>query len=323
MDQQGITLIYGEDEWVKNEALKQIKSKTVDETDLMNYSYFEGKEIEVDKIVDIGETMPFFAEQKLIIIKNSGYFKTGKKEDTQKILDWLKVKPNYSLVVFVEQEVDKRNTLYKYVQKACTVIEGHTPGEEALLKIVGEACKAHHLKIESGLIKYLTLNLPKQVSHILVELDKLAGFVGTEKVTREAIDTVCVFSLEQRVFELLKAVSQNQTKLALSIYNKLMESKESPIGVLVLIGRQYRQLLQVKYLQRNNASAKSISQTIGVPFYVAQDLSMQAQRFTFKTLQDILELCLESDEAIKTGKMEPIKCIELLIIRCSTLNNVQ
>ncbi|MDA3733631.1 DNA polymerase III subunit delta [Niameybacter massiliensis] len=321
MEKQGITLIYGEDEWVKNEALKAIKAKTVDESDLMNYSYFEGKDIEVANIIDIGETMPFFAEQKLIVVKNSGYFKVGKKDDTQKLLDWLKVKPEYSLIVFVEQDVDKRNSLYKYIQKDFTAIEGNTPNDEALVKIIGNACKERGLNIDSGLIKYLAMNLPKQVSHILVELDKLASYVGDGKVTREAIDNVCIFSLEQRVFELLKAVSQNQTQMALGIYNKLIESKESPIGVLVLIGRQYRQLLQVKYLQRNNANPKSIAQTLGIPYYVAQDLCMQAQRFTFKNLQDILELCLESDEAIKTGKMEQVKCVEFLIIKCITLNH--
>ncbi|WP_053985291.1 DNA polymerase III subunit delta [Niameybacter massiliensis] len=321
MEKQGITLIYGEDEWVKNEALKAIKAKTVDESDLMNYSYFEGKDIEVANIIDIGETMPFFAEQKLIVVKNSGYFKVGKKDDTQKLLDWLKVKPEYSLIVFVEQDVDKRNSLYKYIQKDFTAIEGNTPNDEALVKIIGNACKERGLNIDSGLIKYLAMNLPKQVSHILVELDKLASYVGDGKVTREAIDNVCIFSLEQRVFELLKAVSQNQTQMALGIYNKLIESKESPIGVLVLIGRQYRQLLQVKYLQRNNANPKSIGQTLGIPYYVAQDLCMQAQRFTFKNLQDILELCLESDEAIKTGKMEQVKCVEFLIIKCITLNH--
>lgn len=321
MEKQGITLIYGEDEWVKNEALKKIKAQTVDETDLMNYSYFEGKDIDVNQIIDQGETMPFFANEKLIVIKNSGYFKVGKKDDTGKLLDWLKEKPEYSLIVFIEQEIDKRNTLYKYIQKEWKVIEGNTPTEDALLRIISTACSQRNLRIDSELIKYLAFNLPKQVSHMLVELDKLASFVGEDKVTREAIDAVCIFSLEQRVFELLKAVSQNQTKLALNIYNKLIESKESPIGVLVLIGRQYRQLLQVKYLQRNNGNAKTIGQTIGVPYYVAQDLAIQAQRFSFKTLQEILVLCLESDEAIKTGKMEPIKCIELLIIRCITLNN--
>lgn len=321
MEKQGITLIYGQDEWVKNEALKKIKVQTVDETDLMNYSYFEGKDIDVSQVIDQGETMPFFATQKLIVIKNSGYFKVGKKEETEKLLSWLKTKPDYSFIVFVEQEVDKRNSLYKYIQKDWQVIEGNTPTEEALLKIISEACRQRNLHIDLELMRYLAMNLPKQINHMMVELDKLASFVGEEKVTRQMIDTVCVFSLEQRVFELLKAVSQNQTKLALSIYNKLIESKESPIGILVLIGRQYRQLLQVKYLQRNNESTKRISQVIGVPHFVAQDLAIQAQRFSFKTLQEILALCLESDEAIKTGRMEPIKCIELLIIHCMALNN--
>lgn len=319
VDQTGITLIYGEEEWIKNEALQKVKSQSVDETDLMNYSLFEGKDIVVSNIIDTGETMPFFAQQKLIVVKKSGLFKSGKKDESQKLLDWLKQKPDYTHIVFYEDEVDKRNALYKYIKGAFNVIEGVCPDDEALMKILKVACKEKGLNIEPTLINYLVVNLPRNIGHILVELDKLAAYVGEEIVTKEAINKVCVFSLEQRVFELLKAVSQKNTTLALGIYNKLIESKESPIGILVLIARQYRLLLQVKYLLRTQTSVKQISQSIGLPYYVAQDLTKQAQNFTFKALQDILELCLESDQAIKTGKMEPIKCIELLIIKCITM----
>lgn len=319
MKQQGITLIYGEEEWIKNKALKEVKGKVVDETDLMNYTLFEGKDINVSNIIDTGETMPFFSEQKLIVIRQSGLFKSGKKDESQKLLEWLKKKPDYTAIVFYEDDIDKRNALYKYVKSAADVVEGVCPDDETVMKILKEACKERHIKIEGSLIHYLMTHLPRNIGHILVELDKLADYAGEEVVTKETINKVCVFSLEQRVFELLKAVSQKNTILTLEIYNKLIESKESPIGVLVLIARQYRLLMQVKYLLRTQTQTKQISQSVGVPYYVAQDLSKQAQGFTFKALQDILELCLESDVAIKTGKMEPVKCIELLLIKCITM----
>lgn len=318
MNQKGITLIYGEEEWIKNEALNKIKSQSVPESDLMNYASFEGKDFTITQVIDTGETMPFFADEKLMVIKKSGLFKTGRKEDTEALLDWMRKKPDYVRIVFVEDEIDKRNALYKYIKSEWEVIEGVCPDDEALIPILKTACQERGLNIEERLIQYLIMNLPRNIGHILLELDKLAAYVGKEKVTKAVIDEVCVFSLEQRVFELLKAVSQKNTSLALSIYNKLIESKESPIGILVLIARQYRILLQIKYLLRMQMPMKQISQSVGVPYYVAKDLSQQAQQFSFKVLQDILELCLESDCAIKTGKMEPIKCIELLIIRCIT-----
>ena len=318
MNQKGITLIYGEEEWIKNEALNKIKSQSVAESDLMNYASFEGKDFTIAQVIDTGETMPFFADEKLMVIKKSGLFKTGRKEDTEALLDWIRKKPDYVRIVFVEDDVDKRNALYKYIKSEWEVIEGVCPDDEALIPILKTACQERGLNIEERLIQYLIMNLPRNIGHILLELDKLAAYVGKEKVTKAVIDEVCVFSLEQRVFELLKAVSQKNTSLALSIYNKLIESKESPIGILVLIARQYRILLQIKYLLRMQMPMKQISQSVGVPYYVAKDLSQQAQQFSFKVLQDILELCLESDCAIKTGKMEPIKCIELLIIRCIT-----
>ena len=53
MNQKGITLIYGEEEWIKNEALNKIKSQSVPESDLMNYASFEGKDFTITQVIDL------------------------------------------------------------------------------------------------------------------------------------------------------------------------------------------------------------------------------------------------------------------------------
>ena len=309
-------LIYGEEEWLKTQFLKELQQGTVNEDDLMNYNVFEGKDIEVEKIIDACETMPFFTSYKVVIVKESGLFKQGKKDDVQKLMKWLEHLPEYVVLVFFEKEVDKRNALYKCIHKQYEVREMNCPEENELMTFFTKECKVKGIHIDSGLLGYFIKNMPKSIHYMMGELEKLKGYCGETKVTKEAIDQICVFSLEQRVFELLKAMNRKDTTEALGIYKRLIESKESPIGVLVLIARQYRQLLQVKYLVKGQRGAKQIAQEVGVPFFVAKDLEEQAKLFTFKQLQFIIELCLKSDIAIKTGKMEPTKCIEMLIVEC-------
>ncbi|MGL4800547.1 MAG: DNA polymerase III subunit delta [Cellulosilyticaceae bacterium] len=309
-------LLYGEETFVKDKLVKQIRERTVPEDDMMNYSLFEGKEIDVNKLIDTGETMPFFATHKLVVVKDSGYFKTGKKDDSQKLLKWLETLPEYAVFVFVEKEIDKRNSLYKWVHTKQCAVACECPDEDELVNILGKYCKESHLKISVSLLRYMIQNMPKSVHYMMGEIEKLVGYCGEQEVTKEAIQSVCIFSLEQRVFELLKEISKKNTTTALSIYNRLIESKESPIGILVLIARQYRMLMQVKYLVKQRMPSKQIAQVVGLPFFVAKELEEESGRLTFKQLQTILDLCLESDVAIKTGKMEQVKCIELLIMSC-------
>lgn len=309
-------LFYGEEEYIKNQYLNEIKAQTVGEEDLMNYSCFEEKECDVAKLIETGETIPFFATYKLVVIKESGFFKTGKKDDTQKLVKWLENIPDYMVMVFFEKEVDKRNSLYKLIQSKYVAIECICPAEDTMLALLEKNCKEKDIRISNRLLSYFVQNMPKSIHYTLGELEKIGSYCEGVEVTKEAIEKVCVFSLEQRVFQLLKEMSKKDTTNALGIYNRLIESKESPIGILVLIARQYRILLQVKYLLKTGTPVQQIGKMVGIPPFVAKEVAEESKYFSYKQLQHILALCLESDQAIKTGKMEPVKCIELLIMEC-------
>ena len=43
----------------------------------MNYNYYEGKGINVNEIISLSDTMPFFADRRLILMEDSGWFKGG------------------------------------------------------------------------------------------------------------------------------------------------------------------------------------------------------------------------------------------------------
>lgn len=304
-------LIHGEEEWIKNNFIKDIKVKVLDKsTELMNYNLFEGKEITVSDIIDTCETMPFFSEKKMVVVKNSGLFKTGKKDESEKLAEWIGDIPDYVVMLFCEAEVDKRSKLYKQVKSKYALVEAGYLGEEELLRIFMQK-KAN---ISQDVLRYFIQNMPSNIGYALSEFEKLLDYTHGNPITKKEIDEVCVFSLEQRVFTLIKEVTHKNTTEALNIYKALIDGKESPIGILVLIARQYRMMLQVKYLLKANMPIKQIASEVGLPFFVAKETAKQTELFSFKQLETVIGMCLESDIAIKTGKMEQTKCIEMLIV---------
>lgn len=311
-----VYLLFGEEVYLKQEALKAIEKQSIDESDLMNYVVFEGKETTAEQIINACETMPFFAEYKVVVVREGEFFKTGKKDETDQLTKWIKTIHEQTVLVFVEKEIDKRNGLYKAIQKQYQVVESSPLNSEVLVRFVQEKCQERGIQMPLRAITYFVANMPPNITHLLGELDKLESYSLGQTVTQEMIEAVCVFSLEQRVFTLIKEVANKEVTRALKMYHRLIEAKESPIMILSLIARQYRLLLQVKYLARQKMVPAQIAKEVGLPGFVVKEHMIQAEGMSFKAIQTIIEKCLESDAHIKTGKMEGVKCVELLIMKC-------
>ena len=68
-------LLYGEEAYLKHQYKNKLKNALLPEDDTMNFSRFEGKGTEIPKVIDLAETMPFFADRRVILLENTGFFK--------------------------------------------------------------------------------------------------------------------------------------------------------------------------------------------------------------------------------------------------------
>ena len=113
-----VYLLFGNEPFLRNSYKKQLKNAILGE-DEMNYSHFEGKEVELSKVKDLADTLPFFAEKRVILIEESGLFKRSSEDWAEQIGSI----PESTTIIFVESEVDKRNRLYKKVKEHGYVAE--------------------------------------------------------------------------------------------------------------------------------------------------------------------------------------------------------
>ncbi|MDE6815749.1 MAG: DNA polymerase III subunit delta, partial [Lachnospiraceae bacterium] len=105
---------------------------------------------------------------------------------------------------------------------------------------------------------------------------------------------------------------------ALALYYELLALKEPPLRILFLIARQFNLLMQVKALQGKGFSNKTIGEKVGLSGFIAGKYVTQSQRFTAQELRLAVEACVETEEAVKTGKMDDRMSLELLIVRYSS-----
>ena len=67
-------LLYGEEPYLVQQYKTRLKNALSVEGDTMNTSVFSGKDIRPEALIDLAETLPFFAERRVILVENSGFF---------------------------------------------------------------------------------------------------------------------------------------------------------------------------------------------------------------------------------------------------------
>ena len=101
-------LLYGEEAYLRLQYRDRLKNALADPADTMNFHRFEGKSIAPAELIDLAETMPFFAQRRVILVENSGFF----QKSAEQLADYLKNPAPTAFFIFVETQVDKRSRMF-------------------------------------------------------------------------------------------------------------------------------------------------------------------------------------------------------------------
>lgn len=311
-------IFYGGEQYLKKQYENRLKQTFTDSlSGDMNISIFNG-EIDVNNIIDAAETMPFFAEKRLILVKDSKLFKTGRKNDSEKMADYIETIPQSTCLVFIEDEVDKRGRLYKAAAKAGRGIEFKTPDEKELITWVQKQLKRSGVDIDIKTAVYFFGCIGSGMENAESELGKLAAYKGEGGVvSAQDIDEICTRSLEAKVFDLVDAIGQRKTDRAVEIYRGMLMAKDAPMMILTMITRQFRLMLQCKVLQESGTPQPNIAGTLGQKDFVVRKCIAQGKNFTVESLKNAMKDCLEADIGIKTGKIKDDLATEMIVIKYS------
>lgn len=309
-----VYLLCGEEAYLRRQYRERVKKALMGDGDLMNLHCFEGKGIVSGEVIDLAQTMPFLAERRVLVIENSGFFKKGGEE----LAAYLDEPSPSAFFLFVEPEIDKRSKLYKAVSAKGRVIECKTPDEATLKRWVVELLAKDGKRITGRDLDHFLDKTGTDMENIRGEVEKLVCYcMDREAVTAHDIDEVCVRQINSRIFDMVEAVADKRQKQAMELYYDLLTLKEPPMRILFLIARQFNLLLQVKELKNKGYDANTIGTKTRLAGFIAKKYVAQASKFKEAELRKALTDCVETEEAVKTGRMNDVMSVELLIVKRS------
>lgn len=311
---QSIYLLYGDENFLKKRYKNMLTEEIRGENDTINYNYFEGDKINVAEVIDLAETMPFFADTRLIVLENSGFF-SGKGLE---LAEYLEEMPETTHIIFVEAQIDKRAKLYKAVQKKGRAVELATQDTKTLVMWIGRLFKEEKKQIKETTVHLLIEKVGEDMFRLQSEVNKLIDYtLGRDVITPEDIEAVCVTQVKNRIFYMVDAVAEKKQKNALECYYDLLALKEPPMHILFLLTRHFRILYQIKSMENSYYTNNEMSQKCGVPPFTIKKYNGQAKHFRMEELRTIVEEAVETEASIKTGVLSDKLAVELFIVKYS------
>jgi len=312
-----VYLLYGEEKYLVRYYANLLKETLLPAgADIMNLDVYEEKSATAESIADACRTAPFLNDCRLVLIRDSRLFLPGRKADSDPLADFLADIPESTVLLFVEEEIDKRGRLYKKLNDLGRAVEFKTPPDKELLDWINNMVKKRGASLSRDAAQVLLRTTARSMEALSAEIEKLTGYTGPGgQITITDIENICVPALETQIFNLVDALGNKKPERALDIFNNMLLMKEQPMVVLTMIIRQFRLVLLAKELADKGRSNIDIAESLSIRGFVVTECLSQGRGFKTDDLTSALRDCLEADMNIKSGRISDKLAVETIIVK--------
>jgi DNA polymerase III subunit delta len=342
-----IYLLHGEEEFLRSEALTRIKTGLGDpEMASLNTMWLDGRKASMADIQAACDALPFLTERRLVIVEgllarllsrkresepgadDEGAPGGGEARTAGSLLHALtgyleQVPATTDLVLDEPQEISKAHPVFKIIMKlaqegraqatACPPVKK----QDELAGWIMERGKAKGARLTFDAAEELAAFVGSQLRLLDQELDKLMAYAPDRTITPADVRLLVPATREASIFEMIEALGRGDGKLAVRTLRELLDDGQPALGILGMVARQIRLLLQTKELTARGLPAADIARELRLQGWQSDRLVRQAGRYTFPQLEKMHDRLLETDVAIKTGQMEDDMALEMLVIGLS------
>jgi len=272
------------------------------------------------------DAIPFLAEKRLVIVmgllarlvaRKGRDISATHKEHLNALVDYLPRLPETTRLVFVEEK--SLPASHPVLQLAQREERGYVkrfdpPDAKSLPRWIEKRVRKHGGEIEPQAAHQLAAVVGADLRLLDQEIVKLVTYTNAEHpITKADVDSVVPYAQAAIVFDMVDALGRRDGRTAAQTLHRLLDAGEHPLGLLAMIVRQFRLLIQVKELRDGGATPKDVSQALKLHPFPARKLYNQATHFTAAQLETVYRHLLDTDVAIKSGEVKAEVALDLLV----------
>ena len=301
--------LYGEESYLTAHYAAQIAEKAVGKDDMggFNLQKLDGQSVSFDQIEEAVEALPLMAERKCVVIRDFDVAAAGAAQE--RLLNLAGDPPESCVTVFWQDAVQpdlKKNAKWKAFAAAV---------EKTGL------CVQFPRKTTGDIVKLLVERCGDDLNLLLNEIDKLSALAGGGEITREHIETAATKNLEASVFDLSKALLQNNYERSYTILNTLFYQKEEPVAILAVLSGAYADLYRAKAAAQAGVPAESLAADFGYRGreWRLRNAARDSARLSLPMLRQSLEILAQADGQLKSARTDKRVVLEQTAARLIVL----
>ena len=316
-------IFHGPDDFSRAEKITELRAALGDPSVAeLNMTTLDGQGLTLSEIRRDADAMPFLASKRLVIVSGYLSYLSNQKEKLQALIDYLgSMSPTTDLVLAETEALPKQHP----VLKAAAAIESEIVyfgelNKHNLQAWIVKRARDHGAVIEPGAADILGRLVGTDLRALDNEIEKLALYVTDQRPINKAdIDLLVPYTEEAEQFGMSNAIGRRDARRAYDQLRKELDEGKNPMAILGSITAQIRALIEVKDMADRGMSAGEIAAVKGWKSdYAAKMRLREAANFSIARLEQIFEMLLETDLAIKSGRMDHMLALDTLIARLCT-----
>ena len=328
-----LTVFTGDDlgqfEVMKSQVLKQIGYDPAD----LNFAHFDMKEAVYKDIELELLSLPFFADEKIVILDHFVDISTAKKrylsdDELKSFEEYLEnPSPTSKLVIFAEGKLDSKRRLVKLLKRDAKVFEAIEPKEQELRAYFQKWSQKQGLTFAEKSFDHLLIKSGFQFSEIQKNLIFLLSYKADSNITEEDIVQAIPKTLQDNIFDLTQLILAKKIDQARDLVKDLTLQGEDEIKLIAIMLGQFRLYTQVKILaelgQTESQMVSSLGNYLGRnpnPYQIKFALR-DSRRLSLDFLQNSIRYLIQADYQIKTGVYEKGYLFERALLQIASQSN--
>ena len=319
----------GQFEVMKSQVLKQIGYDSAD----LNFAYFDMKEV-VYKDVELElVSLPFFADEKIVILDHFVDITTAKKrfltDDELKSFEEYLDNPSATtkLLIFAEGKLDSKRRLVKLLKRDAKVFDAVEAKEQELRQYFQKWSQKQGLQFVGQSFENLLIKSGFQFSEIQKNLLFLQSYKEDSIIEEEDIVNAIPKTLQDNIFDLTQFILTKKMDQARDLVRDLTLQGEDEIKLIAVMLGQFRTFTHVKILAESGQTESQIASSLGSflgrnpnPYQIKFALR-DSRGLSLSFLKQAISYLIETDYQIKTGLYEKGFLFEKALIQIASQVN--
>jgi len=310
-------LFYGPGEFRSEKVLDKIRDLFIPESARdFNLEILYGGEVDPADIISRAQTLPFLAQNRLIIVRRTENFKA---DELKSFLSYLEDPAESTCLIFISSKTDFKRKFYRKIRSSGRAIHFGDLKENQLVPWIRQMAKELDLKIEDQASAYLQQIVGNRLRDLYAELEKLRLRYGEMEVGVDQVKELAIHSRIYSIFELMNTVSVKDCAESLGVLNRFLEEedkRDAPLRVIGMLNRQLRLLWQAKSIVVKGGRIKDVAENLGLPHFSASNFVKQSKHWSVEELERGLGLLYQADGLLKSGSRPKIVMENLIMALC-------